>query len=178
MIRILKITVLALALALPGIGLASSLQEAADRVAREHDARVLSAQTEERGGQSVHIIRILTRDGVVRTVRVPASGSQARPHSDPRNDRDGRQIRPAPRDRAPPGRDGGQWSAPPRSREGPRAAPRSYRDEPRAQPEPRLLRPRERQGDERREFREPERDRGRSRSRGRDRDDGRQDRQR
>lgn len=51
---------------------AISLQEAAERVARQHDAQVISAQTVERGGRRVHVIRILTRDGVVKTIRVPA----------------------------------------------------------------------------------------------------------
>jgi uncharacterized membrane protein YkoI len=51
---------------------ALSLQEAAERVARQYDAKVVSAQTQERDGRRVHVIRILTKDGVVRTIRVPA----------------------------------------------------------------------------------------------------------
>lgn len=51
---------------------AISLQEAAERVARQHNAKVVSAHTIERDGRRVHVIRILTEDGVVRTVRVPA----------------------------------------------------------------------------------------------------------
>ncbi len=51
---------------------ALTLQEAADRVARQYDAKVVSAHTIERDGRRIHVIRILTRDGVVRTVRVPA----------------------------------------------------------------------------------------------------------
>jgi hypothetical protein len=51
---------------------AISLQEAAERVARQYDAQVVSAHTIERDGRRVHVIRILTRDGVVRTIRVPA----------------------------------------------------------------------------------------------------------
>lgn len=51
---------------------ALTLQEAAERVARQHDAKVVSARTIERDGRRIHVIRILTRDGVVRTVRVPA----------------------------------------------------------------------------------------------------------
>jgi len=53
---------------------AITLEEAARKVAREHDARVVSAQTVERDGRRIHVIRIVTRDGVVRTVRVPADG--------------------------------------------------------------------------------------------------------
>ncbi len=52
-----------------------SLEEAARKVAKDNDAQVVSAQTVERDGQRIHVIRILTRDGVVRTVRVPAEGS-------------------------------------------------------------------------------------------------------
>ncbi|MFP4207103.1 MAG: PepSY domain-containing protein [Wenzhouxiangella sp.] len=51
---------------------ALSLEQAAERVARQYDAKVVSAQTIERDGRRVHVIRILTRDGVVRTIRVPA----------------------------------------------------------------------------------------------------------
>jgi uncharacterized membrane protein YkoI len=53
---------------------AISLQEAAERVARQYNAQVVSAHTIERDGRRVHVIRILTRDGVVRTIRVPAEG--------------------------------------------------------------------------------------------------------
>ncbi len=53
---------------------ALSLQEAAEQVARQYDAEVVSAHTIERDGRRIHVIRILTRDGVVRTVRVPADG--------------------------------------------------------------------------------------------------------
>jgi hypothetical protein len=51
---------------------ADSLREVAERVAREYDAKVLSARVVERGGRRFYVIRILTRDGVVRTIRVPA----------------------------------------------------------------------------------------------------------
>ena len=53
---------------------AMSLQEAAERVARQYDAQVVSAHTVERDGRRIHVIRILTKDGVVRTIRVPADG--------------------------------------------------------------------------------------------------------
>jgi uncharacterized membrane protein YkoI len=51
---------------------AITLEEAARQVAEEYDARVVSAQTIERDGRRIHVIRIVTKDGVVRTVRVPA----------------------------------------------------------------------------------------------------------
>jgi len=52
--------------------LADSLREVAERVARQHDAKVVSARVVERNGRRYYEIRILTRDGVVRTIRVPA----------------------------------------------------------------------------------------------------------
>lgn len=51
---------------------AITLEEAARQVASQYDARVVSAHTVERDGRRIHVIRIVTRDGVVRTVRVPA----------------------------------------------------------------------------------------------------------
>lgn len=61
------------ALALPAAELrADTLREVAQRVARQNDARVLSARVVERGGRRFYEIRLMTRDGVVRTVRVPA----------------------------------------------------------------------------------------------------------
>lgn len=66
------VVVVLIALGLAVSAWALSLQEAAERVARQHDAKVVSAQTIERDGRRVHVIRILTRDGVVRTIRVPA----------------------------------------------------------------------------------------------------------
>ncbi len=50
---------------------AITLEEAARKVARENNARVLSAKTVTRNGRRVHEIRIVTKDGVVKTVRVP-----------------------------------------------------------------------------------------------------------
>jgi hypothetical protein len=61
-----------MALAMAVSAWALSLEEAAERVARQYDAKVVSAHTVERDGRRVHVIRILTREGVVRTIRVPA----------------------------------------------------------------------------------------------------------
>lgn len=66
------LSALILAMALVAAAWALTLEEAAERVARQHDAQVVSAHTIERDGRRIHVIRILTRDGVVRTVRVPA----------------------------------------------------------------------------------------------------------
>ncbi|MEM7289950.1 MAG: hypothetical protein AAF412_06225 [Pseudomonadota bacterium] len=52
---------------------AESLREVAERVARQNDAKLVSArEVTDRDGRKVYVIRILTRDGVVRTIRVPA----------------------------------------------------------------------------------------------------------
>lgn len=62
-----------LAAALPAPeAFADSLSEVAERLAREHDGQVVSARVVERNGRRFYVIRILTRDGVVRTFRVPA----------------------------------------------------------------------------------------------------------
>ena len=50
---------------------AQSLDEAARQAARQHDAKVLSARTVKEGGGEVHVIKLLTKSGVVKTVRVP-----------------------------------------------------------------------------------------------------------
>lgn len=49
---------------------AISLNEAAQQAARQNDAKVLSARTVEKGDSRVHEIKLLTRDGVVKTVRI------------------------------------------------------------------------------------------------------------
>jgi len=63
---------LLLALSVAAAAWALTLEQAAERVARQYDAKVVSAHTQERDGRRVHVIRILTKDGVVRTIRVPA----------------------------------------------------------------------------------------------------------
>ncbi len=50
---------------------AISLEEAAQQAARQNNAKVLSARTVEQGDRRVHEIKLLTKDGVVKTVRVP-----------------------------------------------------------------------------------------------------------
>ena len=67
-----------LALLLPApIAVADNLREVAERVARQHDAKkVISARVVERGGRRFYVIRILTRDDVIKTIRVPADGRQ------------------------------------------------------------------------------------------------------
>jgi hypothetical protein len=61
---------LMLALMLPLTVLAQSLDQAARQAAAQYDAKVLSAHTEQAGSQQVHVIKLLTKDGVVKTVRI------------------------------------------------------------------------------------------------------------
>jgi len=49
-----------------------SLSEAVSRVKREYGGRILEAETREQNGRRVHVIKVLTREGRVRTVRIPA----------------------------------------------------------------------------------------------------------
>lgn len=71
-------TVLAvmLALLLPAAGYAQNLDQAARQAARQNNAKLLSARTENQDGKTVHVIRLLTSDGVVKTVRVPVRDKQ------------------------------------------------------------------------------------------------------
>jgi len=65
-----------LVLLMPVTVFAISLEEAAQQAARQNDAKVLSARTIERGDSRVHEIKLLTRDGVVKTVRIPDNSKQ------------------------------------------------------------------------------------------------------
>lgn len=71
--RSLKIGLISLLLALsvPTAAYAITLQEAARQAARQYNAKVLSARTVTRGDQRIHEIKLLTKDGVVKTVRIP-----------------------------------------------------------------------------------------------------------
>jgi outer membrane lipoprotein-sorting protein len=60
-----------MALAVPAGAWAQSLDEAAAQAARQYNAKVLSAQTVQEGNQRVHVIKLLTKDGVVKVVRIP-----------------------------------------------------------------------------------------------------------
>lgn len=55
----------------PGSAFAQSLEEAARQAARQYNAKVLSARTVQEGEQRIHVIKLLTKDGVVKVVRVP-----------------------------------------------------------------------------------------------------------
>jgi len=51
-----------------------SLQEAVAKVERETHGKVLSAETKHNGRQTVYRIKVLTHDGQVRVIEVPADG--------------------------------------------------------------------------------------------------------
>jgi uncharacterized membrane protein YkoI len=56
----------------PSITLAASLHEAVQQVQRETGGRVLSADTVNQGGRTVHRIKVLTPSGQVRIVTIDA----------------------------------------------------------------------------------------------------------
>ena len=65
----------AVLLAAPAVQAANlSLQEAVAKVERETHGKVLSAETKHNGRQTVYRIKVLTRDGQVRVIEVPADG--------------------------------------------------------------------------------------------------------
>lgn len=66
---------IALAFSLSSAVSAQTLDEAARQAARQHDAKVLSAQTVQEGKKRVHVIKLLTKKGVVKTVRVTVRDS-------------------------------------------------------------------------------------------------------
>jgi len=62
---------LCMALAMPAGAFAQTLDEAAAQAARQYNAKVLSARTVQEGKRRVHVIKLLTEDGVVKIVRIP-----------------------------------------------------------------------------------------------------------
>lgn len=62
---------LLLGLSVPTGAFAQSLDDAARQAARQYNAKVLSARTVQDGDRRVHVIKLLTKDGVVRVVRIP-----------------------------------------------------------------------------------------------------------
>lgn len=63
--------ILVLAIAVPMDAYAISLQDAAKQAARQYNAKVLSARTVTRGKSRIHEIKLITKKGVVKTVRIP-----------------------------------------------------------------------------------------------------------
>lgn len=64
--------VIALFAAMPALAAKLTLQEAVAQVERETHGKVLSAETKHNGRQTVYRIKVLTRDGQVRVIEVPA----------------------------------------------------------------------------------------------------------
>ena len=52
-------------------GRCPSLSEAVERVRRQYNGRIVGAETRVSGGRETHIIKVLTNDGTVKTVRIP-----------------------------------------------------------------------------------------------------------
>lgn len=69
--KLQKLCLILLVLLMPVTALAISLDEAAKQAAQQNNAKVLSARTVEKGGRRMHEIKVLTEDGVVKTVRIP-----------------------------------------------------------------------------------------------------------
>lgn len=70
--RLLRCALLLLAPLASGMVQASNSHEAAERVQRETDSEVLSVQTLHLGKRKLYRIKVLTRDGKVRVLQVPA----------------------------------------------------------------------------------------------------------
>jgi len=69
--KLRSVCLVLLVLLMPVTVFAISLEEAAQQAAQQNDAKVLSARTIDQGDSRVHEIKLLTRDGVVKTVRIP-----------------------------------------------------------------------------------------------------------
>lgn len=55
---------------------AITLDEAARQAARQNNAKVLSARTVQKGNSRIHEIKLLTKKGVVKTVRIPENSGK------------------------------------------------------------------------------------------------------
>jgi uncharacterized membrane protein YkoI len=62
---------LLLAVFLSWPAMAITLEEAARQAARQYNARVISARTIKHRGRRIHEIKVVTQNGVVKTVRIP-----------------------------------------------------------------------------------------------------------
>ena len=60
-----------LVMLMPVSAFAVSLDEAAKQAAKQNDAKVLSAKTIQQGSSRIHEIKLLTKKGVVKIVRIP-----------------------------------------------------------------------------------------------------------
>jgi hypothetical protein len=72
LLAIAGLTVAALVTAIPVVAAPMTLQDAIAKVERETGAKVLSAETKGGARQKVYRIKVLTRDGQVKVIDVPA----------------------------------------------------------------------------------------------------------
>ena len=49
----------------------TTLSQAVEQVRRQYNGRIVSAETIVRSGRETHVIKVLTGDGTVKTVRIP-----------------------------------------------------------------------------------------------------------
>lgn len=49
----------------------TTLSQAVAQARRQYKGRIVSAETQVSGGRETHVIKILTNDGTVKTVRIP-----------------------------------------------------------------------------------------------------------
>jgi hypothetical protein len=52
-------------------GSGMTLEQAVAQVRKQYNGRIVSAETRVSGGQETHVIKVLTSDGKVKTVRIP-----------------------------------------------------------------------------------------------------------
>ena len=69
-----------LVLSLPVSAYAVELDEAARQAAKQNDAKVLSARTVKQNNGRTHEIKLLTKKGVVKTVKVPDNSKKKKKH--------------------------------------------------------------------------------------------------
>lgn len=55
-----------------------TLGEAIERVRRQYDGRIVNAETRRQGNREMHHIRVMTENGVVKTVRIPGCSLDSR----------------------------------------------------------------------------------------------------
>lgn len=72
------ITLLVLSLSVSAY--AVELDEAARQAAKQNDAKVLSARTVKQSNGRIHEIKLLTKKGVVKTVKVPDNSKKKKKH--------------------------------------------------------------------------------------------------
>ncbi len=75
-----KMCITLLVLSLSVSAYAVELDEAARQAAKQNDAKVLSARTIKQNNGRTHEIKLLTKKGVVKTVKVPDNSKKKKKH--------------------------------------------------------------------------------------------------